>query len=296
MNSDSIESEIDWSRETVMQLIDLYREQPVLWNPMDPDFKNKNLKNYAWNDISREIKASNTEVQAKVKTLLAQFQRELKKKKSGSGADEYKSKWCYFKAMLFLKDKTTARKIKEAGIATDDKEAADETVQEDIAEEGNDTSITTADNTPKTGTDPPRKLTKKRKASIVDEAYQVMKKVSSQLNQPGIEDEFDIFGKNVACQLRKLKNSRDQALAKHRINTILFEMELKQLPMGPEPSRSTSASSYIQSYDPLTSNEIQSSINAASPISAEWAPQHDEYNDAYCDKIIQSIGLSSKSN
>ncbi|KAG8255559.1 hypothetical protein J6590_089641 [Homalodisca vitripennis] len=129
MNSDSIESEIDWSRETVMQLIDLYREQPVLWNPMDPDFKNKNLKNYAWNDISREIKASNTEVQAKVKTLLAQFQRELKKKKSGLGADEYKSKWCYFKAMLFLKDKTTARKIKEAGIATDDKEAADETVQ-----------------------------------------------------------------------------------------------------------------------------------------------------------------------
>lgn len=131
---------------------------------------------------------------------------------------------------------------------------------------------------------------------MVDEAYQVMKKVSSQLNQPGIEDEFDIFGKNVACQLRKIINSRDQALAKHRINTILFEMELNQLPMGPEPSRSTSASSYIQSYDPSTSNEIHSSINAASPISAQWAPQHDEHNDAYCDKIIQSIGLSSNSN
>lgn len=127
---------------------------------------------------------------------------------------------------------------------------------------------------------------------MVDEAYQVMKKVSSQLNQPRIEDEFDIFGKNVACQLRKIKNSRDQALTKHRINTILFEMELNQLP---EPSRSTSASSYIQSFDPSTSNETHSSINAASPISAQWAPQHDEYNDAFCDKIIQSIGLSSNS-
>lgn len=105
-------SGMDWGEDTISRLIDLYREQPVLWDQTLAEYKDKNRKNYAWNDISRELKLSKAEVQSKIRGLIYQFNRESKKGKSGSGAEEAKIKWRYYNSFLFLKDKSLPRETR----------------------------------------------------------------------------------------------------------------------------------------------------------------------------------------
>lgn len=104
----------EWSRDQLMQLIDLYREHNVLWDPTCRDFKDKNLKNNAWVEIANAMQMPKAEVQAKMRTLIGQFQREAKKPTSGSASEA--KKWFAFHALLFLKDKTTPRRTREAGL------------------------------------------------------------------------------------------------------------------------------------------------------------------------------------
>lgn len=108
-------SEMEWTNDQVISLIELFRERPVLWNQTISEFKNKNLKNYAWNEISQEMKVSKSEVQSKMRNLITTFQRIFKKEKSGSGASS-KSKWFAFDHLMFLKDKTTPTFSRDAGI------------------------------------------------------------------------------------------------------------------------------------------------------------------------------------
>lgn len=73
--------ESDWNQDQVIQLIDLYRERPVLWDPGCADYKDRNLKNYAWSEIAFGMRMTKIEVQDKMKKVIGQFQRENKKTK-----------------------------------------------------------------------------------------------------------------------------------------------------------------------------------------------------------------------
>lgn len=79
--------ESDWNQEQVIHLIDLYRERPVLWDPTNADFKDRNLKNYGWTEIAQGLRMAKVEVKNKMTKVIGQFQRENKKQKSGSGAE-----------------------------------------------------------------------------------------------------------------------------------------------------------------------------------------------------------------
>lgn len=107
---------MEWSQDQVIQLIELYRERTVLWDPTSPEFKDKNLKNYAWSEIASALKLAKSEVKLKIRYVIGQFQREYKKQKSGSGADK-KVKWFAFDHLMFLKDKYAPRKTLETGLA-----------------------------------------------------------------------------------------------------------------------------------------------------------------------------------
>jgi hypothetical protein len=96
---------VEWSRETVLKAIELYRDHCVLWDPTCTEFKDRNAKNNAWTDIVLALNVSKFEIQMKIKKLIGQFQRESKKNKSGSGADG-RSKWFAFEAMQFIRDKS----------------------------------------------------------------------------------------------------------------------------------------------------------------------------------------------
>lgn len=89
------------------RLIELYREKRILWDPMHAEYKNRSKKHSAWIELSKEMKIQANEAEKKVRILVGQFQREIKKGKYEGEMDaSYKSKWIFFKSFLFLKDKT----------------------------------------------------------------------------------------------------------------------------------------------------------------------------------------------
>uniref|UniRef100_A0A6P7FSD5 Uncharacterized protein LOC114332168 n=1 Tax=Diabrotica virgifera virgifera TaxID=50390 RepID=A0A6P7FSD5_DIAVI len=73
---------MEWSKELTTRLIELFREQRVLWDPTFMDFKNRNKKHDAWTEIAAEVKTDTSEVEKKMRMLIGQFQRELKKDKN----------------------------------------------------------------------------------------------------------------------------------------------------------------------------------------------------------------------
>lgn len=55
--------EVEWSHAQSLQLIELYREKEVFWNPRIADFQNKKKKNYAWIEMANELKMAKNKVQ-----------------------------------------------------------------------------------------------------------------------------------------------------------------------------------------------------------------------------------------
>lgn len=103
-----------WDRDKIINLIELFREQPSLWDPTNPDYKIRNKKHDAWGSIALEMKLERAEVERKMRCLIGQFQRSFKRK-SGSAASEVPVKWFAFNSLMFLKDKTQPREFRSAG-------------------------------------------------------------------------------------------------------------------------------------------------------------------------------------
>lgn len=111
---------MEWTREQTLMLIELYREQPVLWDPTKPDYKNRTKKSDAWKTLADVMGIDRAEVERKIRSLLAQFRRELKKvkeRKSGDSAEQvYTSSWFAFKSLWFVADKNKPRHTYDAGL------------------------------------------------------------------------------------------------------------------------------------------------------------------------------------
>ena len=45
----------DWDREKYLKLIQLYEDNPILWDAQNAQHFNKNLKNDAWANISKAL-------------------------------------------------------------------------------------------------------------------------------------------------------------------------------------------------------------------------------------------------
>lgn len=112
-------SECDWNKDNVSKLIELFKEHPVLWDAGNPDYKIRNKKHDAWNEIANAMDMDRNDIEKKIRCLIGQYQRNSKKPKSGSGADCGGPKWPYFHLFDFLKDKSKPRGYCEAGVPSD---------------------------------------------------------------------------------------------------------------------------------------------------------------------------------
>ncbi|KAJ8884590.1 hypothetical protein PR048_016447 [Dryococelus australis] len=115
VQKENMSSEVEWSKDIVINRIELFREKTVLWDQTCAQFKDRNCKNNTWVIIAHEMQVSKTEVQNKMKILIGQYQRESKKGTSFSGVDSAKSKWFACESLRFLKDKPAPRRTQEAG-------------------------------------------------------------------------------------------------------------------------------------------------------------------------------------
>lgn len=104
-----------WSKELIIELLELYKSFPCLWKIKSEHYKNKNLKEEAYIKIIDFCKekgfpdANRDFVVKKLQSLRGSFRKELKKvqnsHRSGKGTDEvYKSSLWYYDHLLFTKD------------------------------------------------------------------------------------------------------------------------------------------------------------------------------------------------
>lgn len=109
-----LSTEFRWTFETIRRLIDLYQENPCLWDTAAEAYKDRVKKNSAFLLISSELNVDIKEVQRKLHNLRNQFSQELKKinmVKSGMGTGEkYFTKWPYFEALKFIEPTVVARR------------------------------------------------------------------------------------------------------------------------------------------------------------------------------------------
>ncbi|GBM65121.1 hypothetical protein AVEN_70840-1 [Araneus ventricosus] len=86
---------MEWTRKQVITLIELFREEPVLWDQTKNEVEDKNKKKNGWTEIAEELKINKLEVQIKVREIISQFYKEMKKKKSGPGVG-IKCQWFFW--------------------------------------------------------------------------------------------------------------------------------------------------------------------------------------------------------
>lgn len=108
-----------WSKDTVLEFIELYRAEESLWKVKSKEYSNRLIRERAYNKLiqfakSVEPDADKEYVQKKINNLRGCFRKELKKvegsRLSGAGADEiYQPKLWYYDNLLFLKDQETTR-------------------------------------------------------------------------------------------------------------------------------------------------------------------------------------------
>lgn len=102
------DAEQKWSRENTSMLIHLLRRHECLWNNKSPDYKNRQMRHLALEEIKNALEKSSTnDITKKIHTIRTQFRRELKElitsRKSGA-EDIYVPKlWC-FEDLRFLQD------------------------------------------------------------------------------------------------------------------------------------------------------------------------------------------------
>lgn len=80
---------MDWTNDKIINFIQAIETYPVLWDSSHSDYKNKNKKHDATQELAQSFNCDSTEVMRKWKIILAQYRREKKKiadsKSSGSG-------------------------------------------------------------------------------------------------------------------------------------------------------------------------------------------------------------------
>lgn len=108
---------MEWNKENTALLIEYFKEKRELWDSTSEHFKNRNKKHDAWMHLASKFDTEKSVVEKKMRSLIGQFQRELRKPRSGAGAEEIPSKWFGFELLLFLKDKNKVRSTNEAGIS-----------------------------------------------------------------------------------------------------------------------------------------------------------------------------------
>lgn len=97
-----------WSSDHIFKLLALVEKYPVIWDMNSKDYRNRDLKEAAFNEIAKELDQPSDEVKKKLQSLRSAFMREInqcqKRLKSGAGADQVfrAVKWKYFSAMKFM--------------------------------------------------------------------------------------------------------------------------------------------------------------------------------------------------
>ncbi|KAL0821400.1 hypothetical protein ABMA28_004883 [Loxostege sticticalis] len=94
----------NWETSAIFELIDLFRDRPVLWDVDREDHRDRSAKSAAWQEIAAHFGLDKYVVERKMKILISQYRRELQVRCQKGDA----SKWYAFNRLSFLKVPNTA--------------------------------------------------------------------------------------------------------------------------------------------------------------------------------------------
>ncbi|XP_063230641.1 uncharacterized protein LOC134535458 [Bacillus rossius redtenbacheri] len=207
-----------WSGKDIITLLELYESQECLWNTQSESYKNRGAREKAIKYMveNTPVAATEQDIKNKIKALRSTYSQEVGKirasKKSVAGLEDvYKPQLVWFsKADSFLRQVVTLRTT-SSSMATNT-QTADEMTQ-DSDEEGlgrqhniSDVATSITNSNRSGGPSRPQGRGQKRKTpssvTAVSTALQDLRKITDDINKE--EDEFDCFGKLVACNLKKL--------------------------------------------------------------------------------------------
>lgn len=107
---------MEWTNELVLEFLELYEEEPAIWNSSYIQHKNRNDLYDAWLRIKNKLSTPCSISDLKKESLMSSFRTCLKRvqesSKSGAGAsDIYKPTWFVFETMTrFLRNKDEPKK------------------------------------------------------------------------------------------------------------------------------------------------------------------------------------------
>lgn len=186
-----------WTKEHTVTLIDLLKNQPILYRPEGASNRTKGKRMKAYDEITKELIAQTGkhfdvgEVRKKICTLKQQFRRECRNKSSRRSSNSH-NLWCY-ELLMFLKDFWT---IKPAEQNKDDKDLTDDSTDNMCIKD--------------------------------DEPMEEDSKDDKLFLEDGFDDVFDTIGKNVAIKLRDM-NDDQRKYAEVLINQIMYEGLMENL-------------------------------------------------------------------
>ncbi|XP_026751695.1 uncharacterized protein LOC113512115 [Galleria mellonella] len=96
---------MEWSKRNTILLIEYFKEKRELWDSNCEDYKDRVKKQDAWIDLAKKFNTDRNIVERKVRNLIGQFKRELRKSTPGKEVNEIQSKWFGFRLLTFLKDR-----------------------------------------------------------------------------------------------------------------------------------------------------------------------------------------------
>jgi len=82
---------MEWTQESAIELIELYKRKEIIWDPKHPMHFNKIIKQDVWEELEKELNRPIDTCKTKMENLLSSLRREKIKmrKNSRTGKGEY---------------------------------------------------------------------------------------------------------------------------------------------------------------------------------------------------------------
>ncbi|XP_077298565.1 uncharacterized protein LOC143919879 [Arctopsyche grandis] len=213
---------MDWTNEKIIKFIQAIETYTFLWDSSHNDYKNRNKKHDATQELAQSFNCDSTEVMRKWKIILAQYRREKKKisdsKSSGSGiSDKYKPKWFAYAYLNFFH----GRDEPNASMNSQD-EINDQLIQD--IQDGTVNEDQESQERPVKKFKAPENSMKRRavdKDPRIAHALSIMDDVKKQMEAKKHDE--DIFAVAVTMKLRKIKDERTKILVQRDIDYLLYD-------------------------------------------------------------------------
>ena len=107
---------VEWTKALCMRLIKLYKERECLWNPNISDYKRKDARDAARDEILQDLHneiphLTAEDLKKKIHCMRSQFSRELRNSAAAGNANVSGARLWFFQEMEFLTDVHLVRDI-----------------------------------------------------------------------------------------------------------------------------------------------------------------------------------------